>query len=61
MDFITVLPKSNGYDTALVTVDKLYKYSHFIPLKHPFTTCSIAAVFAKEVVQLHGVPDSIFE
>lgn len=38
---------------------RLSKYSHFIPLKHPFIACAIAAIFMKEVVRLHGVPDSI--
>lgn len=59
MDFITNLPKSNGYEAILVVVDRLSKYSHFIPLKHPFTARSIAFIFVKEVVRLHGVPESI--
>lgn len=59
MDFITNLPKSNGYEAILVVVDRLSKYSHFIPLKHPFTARSIASIFVKEVVRLHGVPESI--
>lgn len=59
MDFITSLPKSNGFEAILVVVDRLSKYSHFIPLKHPFTARSIAAIFVKEVVRLHGIPESI--
>lgn len=59
MDFITCLPKSNGFEAILVVVDRLSKYSHFIPLKHPFTARSIAAIFVKEVVRLHGIPESI--
>ena len=59
MDFITCLPKSNGFEAILVVVDRLSKYSHFIPFKHPFTARSIAAIFVKEVVRLHGIPESI--
>jgi len=31
MDFITDMPKSEGYDTILVVIDRLTKISHFIP------------------------------
>jgi len=47
MDFITVLPKSNGYEAILVVVDQLSKFSHFVSLKHLFTTRSMAATFKK--------------
>ncbi|PNX92424.1 retrotransposon-related protein [Trifolium pratense] len=59
MDFITGLPKSRGFEAILVVVDRLSKYSHFIPLKHPYTAKSIADVFCKEIVRLHGMPMSI--
>lgn len=59
LDFITGLPKSKGYEVVLVVVDRLSKYSHFILLKHPYTTKSIAEVFMKEVVRLHGIPSSL--
>ena len=59
MDFISGLPKSRGYDTILVMVDRLSKYNHFILLKHPFTAKSIAENFVKEIVRLHGIPKSV--
>lgn len=59
LDFITGLPKSRGYEAILVVVDRLSKYSHFILLKHPYTAKSIAELFAKEIVRLHGIPKSL--
>ncbi|PNX93254.1 Ty3/gypsy retrotransposon protein, partial [Trifolium pratense] len=59
MDFITGLPKSKGYEAILVVVDRLSKYVHFIPLKHPYTAKMVAEIFVREVVRLHGIPLSI--
>lgn len=59
LDFITGLPKSKGYEAVLVVVDRLSKYSHFIMLKHPYTAKSIAEVFVREIVRLHGIPNSL--
>ena len=40
-------------------VDRLSKYAHFSPLKHPFSAKSIAAIFVRDIVRLHGMPRSI--
>lgn len=59
MDFIEGLPKSSGYDCILVVVDTFSKYSHFLPLKHPFTAVSVAKLFHHQIYRLHGLPLSI--
>ncbi|KAJ9536303.1 hypothetical protein OSB04_un000512 [Centaurea solstitialis] len=59
MDFITGLPKSEGYSVIFVVVDRLSKYGHFVPLKHPYTALTVAEVFLREVVRLHGILESI--
>ncbi|KAJ9542106.1 hypothetical protein OSB04_028612 [Centaurea solstitialis] len=59
MDFIEGLPRSKGVDTILVVVDRLTKFAHFIGLCHPYTAPSVAAVFVKEIVRLHGFPSTI--
>lgn len=59
VDFITGLPRSRGYEAILVVVDRLTKYSNFVPLKHPYTAKGIAEIFVREVVRLHGVPKSL--
>ena len=59
IDFILGLPRSTGYDTILMVVDRLSKYSHFILLKHHYTGRSIAEIFVKDIVCLHGIPKPI--
>lgn len=59
MDFIDALPMSHGFTTIWVVVDRLSKYAHFIPVKHPYTAASIAQLFMSHIYKLHGLPKSI--
>ena len=58
MDFIEGLTKSEGVD-MIVVVERLTNYRHFVALKTPFTTLTVAALFVIEMVRLHGFPTSI--
>lgn len=42
MDFIEGLPKSGGYSSIMVVVDRFSKYAHLILLSHPFSAKQVA-------------------
>jgi hypothetical protein len=59
IDFVEGLPKVGGKSVILTVVDRLSKYTHFIPLAHPYTAETVARVFFTKIVLLHGIPTSI--
>ena len=60
MDFIDGLPRTRkGNDGMWVIVDRLTKSAHFIPVKATRTAASLAEIFLREIVRLHGIPVSI--
>jgi hypothetical protein len=40
-------------------VDRLSKYTHFLPLKHPYSASSVVLVFFDHIFKLHGLPTTI--
>ena len=59
LDFVEGLPKSDGFSVILVVVDRLTKYAHFFPLKHPFSALVVARVLYDGVIKLHGMPKTM--
>ncbi|GKE37951.1 putative reverse transcriptase domain-containing protein [Tanacetum coccineum] len=60
MDFVTKLPKTaNGQDTITMIVDRLTKFSHFLPMREDESLEKLTRKYLKEVVSRHGVPVSI--
>ena len=60
MDFIDGLPRTRrGNERIWVIVDRLTKSAHFIPVKSTRTAFSLAELYMKEIVRLHGIPSSI--
>ena len=62
MDFITKLPLSeelatrNFYDSILVIVDRLMKFSYFIPYRELITAEEFAYLFYFYVAKIYGIP-----
>lgn len=59
LDFIEGLPRSATFNCILVVVDKFSKYSHFVPLSHPFTALDVAEAYMQHIHRLHGLPQSL--
>ena len=60
MDLITQLPRTAaGHDAIVVFVDKLTKMVHYVATSTSVTAPQLASIFMREVVRLHGVPESI--
>jgi hypothetical protein len=60
MDFIMGLPRTQkGHDSIWVTIDRLTKVTHFIPIKTKYTGPQLAELYISRIVCLHGVPKKI--
>lgn len=53
-DFIAGLPKSDGYDTLLVTSDRFTKQVHITACNETATADNAAKMYIKDVCKHHG-------
>ena len=60
MDFVTGLPRSfRDNDSIWVIVDQFSKTAHFLAMKKKQSVESLAHLYIKSIVRLHGVSKSI--
>jgi len=61
MNFITKLPKSTNpaigerYDSILIMIDKLIKYSHIIACKEKFTVEQLEYIVLNRLIKYHDI------
>ena len=57
---MTGLPKSRKLnDSIMVVVNKIRKYSHFIPVQSTYKVVHIANIFMQTIFKLHDIPKVI--
>lgn len=59
MDFIGPFPRSGDFDYLWVVICRLTSMVHLVPVQTTIRASELAVLFIREVVRLHGLPDSI--
>ena len=60
MDFVSGLPRTGkGHNSIWIVVNRLTKSARFIPVKTTYTLDQVVEPYIREIVWVHGVPNSI--
>ena len=60
IDLVSHLPTTNhGHDAIYTVIDRLSKFTYFIPCKHTVSAADLAYLFLANVVVHHGMPASV--
>ena len=59
VDLFTELPQSHGYDSILISIDRLSKQAHFIATTSDITSLRVAWLFWDGIWKLHGLPEEV--
>jgi len=59
MDFVGPFPECQGYDYLWVIICRLTNQTHLTPITVKTTTTDLAWFYIRDIVRLHGMPESI--
>jgi len=59
MDFVGPFPPSEGFDYMWVVLCRLTSMVHLVPVNTTIRASQLACVYVKEIVRLHGLPETI--
>ena len=59
MDFMGPFPPSNRHNYMWVVLYQLTSMVHLIPVETTIRASQLAGLYVREIVQLHGLPDTI--
>jgi len=59
MDFIGPFPEAKGFNYLWVVICRMTSMVHLIPVHTTMTAVQLSWIYKREIVQLHGLPNSI--